>query len=182
MKKIAIITVLSFIISSLCYSQSEMDYDENDYKIDKKEKKSDSNLDINPGFVVYNGKEMPTVIVVDNGKSYAITDGVINGTKKLMSSSEVENKLSSLASTNFIYSNSLILVSDSKPYLIAIFKNNLKKTKETIIIPLVEENNYLKLNGFPVKKETVLGKTVIKIMPEIKIYGSEYVGHLALFK
>ncbi len=182
MKKTTLLSVILLFISVIVFSQSSMDYDETDYKYDKSEKKNETNLEISPGLMIYNGKEMSTVIVVDNGKSYAITDGVLNGSKKLMSNQEVEEKLSTLATANFKYSNSLILISDSKPYFIAIFKNNIKKTKETIIIPLVEENNYLKLNGFPVKKETVLGKTVIKILPEIKIFGTEYVGHLALLK
>lgn len=182
MKKTTLLTVLLLFISLFIFSQSSMDYDESDYKNDKVEKKTNTNLETNSGLMIYNGKEMSTVIVVDNGKTYAITDGVLNGSKKLMSNNEVEEKLSSLATTNFKYSNSLILVSDSKPYFIAIFKNDIKKTKETIIIPLVEENNYLKLNGYPVKKETVLGKTIIKILPEIKVFGTEYVGHLALLK
>ena len=182
MKKIILLFLIFIFNSSFVFSQSTMDYDETDYKIDKKEKKVEPNSEINTGLIIHKGREMSTVIVVDNGKSYVITDGVLNGSKKLMNNDEVESKLSSLATKNFKYSNSLILISDSKPYFIAIFKNDIKKAKETIIIPLVEENNYLKLSGYPVKKETILGKTVIKILPEIKVMGTEYVGHLALLK
>ena len=56
------------------------------------------------------------------------------------------------------------------------------KSKETIIIPLVEENNYLKMQGTPVKQITVGGKTHVIVYELIETKVNDYVGHLALLK
>lgn len=140
------------------------------------------NIAAKPGFRIYNGVEYPVVIIINEGKSYTISDGIFNGEKKLFDLKELEKKLNSITNETNTYSNCMILVSNSKPYLVAVIKNESKKTKETIIIQLAEENNYLKMKGCPVKKVTILGKTTIKIYSELENSPSEYVGHLILMK
>ena len=78
--------------------------------------------------------------------------------------------------------SSTISVKDYKPYLIANFENTTLKSKETIIIPLVEENNYLKMQGTPVKQTTKRGKTTAIAYDFIETKLNDYVGHLALLK
>ena len=181
MKKL-IYTQLIFLFSILtCFSQGEVDFEGFTIKT-QEEQKLKNNYVSSPGTMMHNGKEMPTVIVLVDGKSYTVSDGFINGNKKMLNSDEVESRLSQFSSSDFNYVNSTILITNQKPYLVALFKNDKKKIKETLIIPLVEENNFLKLEGNPIKRTTVLGKSIIKVYPPIKIFENEFVGNLALMK
>ena len=136
-----------------------------------------------PGFMMHNGQELPVVMVVNDNKTYSISDGALNGSKKLLNLNELEAKFYDITKEGSnLYSNSMILISDLKPYLITIIKNDFNNAIETLVVPLVEENNYLKMQGMPYKRTVVSGKTVIKFYPIIETKTTDYVCHIALMK
>ena len=136
-----------------------------------------------PGFMMHNGEELPVVLVLDNNKTYTISDGELNGNKMLLNTSELEAKFLNITKegTNQ-YSNSMILISDLKPYLITVIKNDFNNAVDTLVVPLIEENNYLKMQGLPYKRTVVSGKTIIKFYPIIDTKTTDYVCHIALMK
>ena len=169
------------LLLQICFAQNE----QNDFinlNVTSSKPATAKKQESKPGFMNYNGVEYPVVIVLNEGKSYTISDGFFNGNKKMYNESELELKLNQITKESNDYIISTIIVSNSKPFLVTLIKSENKKTKETIVIPLVEENNYLKMKGAPVKSITISGKTTIKVYGEIDTKTNEYVGHLILMK
>ena len=181
-KKIILISVLFCFAKIFCQGQSYYDAEVYNTSENLPENANKNNYLTSPGYMMHNGKEMPTVIAVQNGASYLVTNGFFNGTKKMISEEEIKLKLNHIVSSNFNYLKSIILISDNKPFLITIYKNEKLNDEEKIIIQLKEENNFLIIDGLPIKKTTINGKTKIKVCQTIVSHLNDYVGHLTLLR
>lgn len=175
------ITFILLVLSTALYAQPIMSYDD-EYEVKKMLIKPTKNIQCPDGFVISNDKVVPMVIVLDNKMTFTVSEGIFNGEKKLLNIDEINAKLQAMISTKSILKAASIMVNNYKPYLIAQYENATSKSKETLIIPLAEENNYLKMQGTPVKRITAAGKTHVIVYELIETKVNDYVGHLALLK
>lgn len=179
--KNSIATILLSLLSLTLFSQPVMNYDD-EYELKKVLEAPNKTRHCPEGFMISNDKMIPLAIVLDNSMTFTVTEGIFNGEKKLLNEREISNKLKTMISAKSKMTSSTIAVNHYKPYLIAQFENSIYKSKETIIIPLQEENNYLKMQGKPVKKTTIGRKTTVIVYELIETKLNDYVGHLALLK
>ena len=179
--KNSVITIVLFLLSAVSYAQPIMSYDD-EYDVKKTFVKPVKITHCPDGFAIVNDKVVPMVIVLDNKMTFTVSEGIFIGEKKLLNQNEISTKLQSMISAKSKLIATTILVNNYKPYLISHYENTISKSKETIIIPLVEENNYLKMQGTPVKQITVGGKKHVIVYEIIETKVNDYVGHLALLK
>ncbi len=180
MKKFITLVVLS-LLSSTSYSQNMIGYVD-EYHTEKEIVTASKKVNCPNGFMISHDKIIPMVIILDNSMTYNVSEGIFNGEKKLLNQNEIAIKLQNMVTATFNIISSTIVVNNYKPFLIVQFENKKSKGKETIIVPLMEENNYLKMQGTPVKQSTIAGKTSVIVYDVIETKLNDYVGHLALLK
>ena len=170
-----------FLASLNLFAQPKMDYDD-DYEVNSTLKTPEKVPYCPDGFILSNGKLLQKAIVLNNTMAYKIGDGFFNNEKKLMTLEEIADKLVTFTNSGCSILSATIVIMNYKPYLVANYAGTLKVNKIKIIIPLVEENNYLKMQGTPTKQSTIVGKTKIILYDLIETKINEYVGHVALLK
>lgn len=84
-----------------------------------------------------------------------VTDGLLNGKKEMLSSSELDALLKPMVSVGAIFQSARVQQMESGANLVAIYSNKRTNTLETITIPLVHNNGYLNTT----EKVTILAKT-----------------------
>jgi hypothetical protein len=72
-----------------------------------------------------------------------ISDGMLDGKKQLLSIDELQKRLQYAQSKKAKYIGSAIKTIEDKQYLIAAYNNN--KNLETVVVPLINENGFLKM-------------------------------------
>ena len=179
--KNSIALMILFLISLNLFAQPKMDYDD-DYEVKLTLKTPEKVAYCPDGFILSKGKLLQKAIVLNNTMAYKISDGFFNNQKKLMTLEEIAEKLITFTSSGYSISSATIVMMNYKPYLVANYTGTIKLNKIKIIIPLVEENNYLKMQGTPTKQLTIVGKTKIILYDLIETKINEYVGHVALLK
>jgi hypothetical protein len=99
-----------------------------------------------------------------------------------MTLEEIANRLITFTNNNVSILSATILITNYKPYLVANYTCTSSLNKLKMIIPLVEENNYLKMQGVPIKQTNNMGKIKLTSCDLIETKINEYVGHVALLK
>lgn len=180
MKNSIRLTVL-FLISYNLFAQPKMDYDD-DYQVKLTLTKLEKTPYCPEGFILSNGKLLPQAIVLNNTMAYKISDGYFNNEKKMMTLEEIANRLMTFTNNNVTILSATILITNYKPYLVANYTCTSSENKLKMIVPLIEENNYLKMQGKPTKQTNNMGKIKVTSCDLIETKINEYVGHVALLK
>jgi hypothetical protein len=134
------------------------------------------------GTIGVEGKCVPLVTIL--GGNYAISDGILNGKKELMSSEEVNNAVGRYLQfgVKYQFKGSVIKNIDGVPNVVAVYYSETDKAIQTILIPLINEKGYLKMQDASTLITQVGDKQTISKGATVSFEKHVYVGHVTLLR
>ena len=115
--------------------------------------------------------------------SIIVSNGIMNGQKTMMNITELKSELKSLISYGHEIQDCIVQKAEGGSRLLVTTVTKSSVVGETIEIPLIEENGFFMMQGFPNKKTMDGGKLSITKLTEIKLSKKHnYVGHVTLLR
>lgn len=116
---------------------------------------------------------------------FSMNYGMLNGRKELMSNEETDAKIGRhhfKFGSEYQFKGSYIKFIDAVPIIMSIYYDDYNKIIQTIMIPLIDEKGYLKMQGVSTLITQVGDKKTVSIGPTISSKYQDYVGHVTLLK